>query len=215
MISFEEKKVRLIKSNWYETRKHKMDTDLFYKEGWKVNITDVETLKQWLEVNIPFPVTVTREGKPHRDSLRDPIIISADNKHDLGEILTLIKENFETSNVEIIRKTDNLIRVEIRKTPLIKSKSEVNRTILHDLIREKDSCSFRTLEEFDKAADIVNARFNDVPTPPNVEKANDLSWYPSGIVRKIMYGFWVADGSLDKWLSDQIEAYEIFRNIAY
>lgn len=212
-------KTVLISSDWYKTRINKTNTNLFYRDGWRVSITDVETLKQWLEVNNPFPVTVMREKKYREITrytfLRNPIIISTDDKYNLDEILPHIKEAFYTNNVDIIRESNNSFKVLIRKALLIGSSSEVDKTILNDWLKNKGPYSFKSIQEFYKAADIVNARYHGVPTPPDVEKANDLSYYPKVIVDKMMYGFWLADGSLDKWYADQKKAYAIFRNIAY
>lgn len=205
----------VVKSDWDRTRRSEIDTNLFYKDGWNVRIIDVETIMQWLKYNVPFPVSVSRVEKYRNNFFRNPITISSEKENNLEEFLPLIKENFMTTHTEIIKESKNSFKVLVRKHLLFTSQSAVDNTIITDLLNKMSRGSFKSLKEFNEAHDIVNARYNDFPTPKNVEKANNLTGYPRTLVRKMMFGFWVSKESFEKWLNDQKKAYEIFRNIAY
>lgn len=122
-------------------------------KGWKVSIADVETLTQWLEVNIPFPVRVTREKKHRRkiDSEKDPIIISADNAYNLEEFLPLIKKSFNTTYAVIENGNKSSFKIIIRLLRINDGKKSINDFIKHSFYIS----SFETIEQYDKVRNKV------------------------------------------------------------
>ncbi len=202
-------------SDWNKTRINKSNTNLFYKKGWKVSIADVETLTQWLEVNIPFPVRVTREEKYLReiDSEKNPIIISADNKYNLEEFLPLIKKSFKTTYAVIINENKFSFKIIIRQLRINDGKKSLNYSIKHIYCISL----FETIEQYDKVRNIVYSLVTSDKHPlfPEKEVANGLDESPSDIIKKMNKGFWVSKRLFEKWIRKQNEAYEIFGNIAY
>lgn len=196
-------------SDWNDTRRDKSDTDLFYKEGWKVSIGDVETLKQWMVVNIPFPVKVTQEEKYRTNPKRHPFILSAENKYDLKKFLPLIKESFGMTHSYITDNGNNSFKVIIRKVILITIGEREK--IINDYLGNQ-TLEFDSVDRFKKVETIaIHSRRGYPPrVDPELEKANDLAYIPQTLFDKIERGFWVPEEAFNEWLRDWNEAFKIY-----
>lgn len=201
-------------SDWNKTRRNKSDTDLIYRKGWKVSITDVDTLTQWLEVNIPFPVNVTREKIEKRaiDAELNPIIISTDEKYNLEEFLPLIEESFETAFVTIKKENKFSFKIIIRRLRINDGKKSLN-----DFIKFiAPFADFDSIEHYNKVRDIVfghniTERHQDFPMK---EMASDLDESPSNIIDKMTKGYWVSREMINKWYDEQSKAYDIYAELS-
>lgn len=199
-------------TDWSKTRKHKSDTNLFYNGDWKVSINDIDTLTQWLQINIPFPVNVSRNEKYRTNPDRNPIRISPKNGFNLEQFIPLIKESFGNYS-DVINNGDNSFTFIVDKVCLINNYDTVRKEILNKMIREANSGYSYNFDSYEELMDFRSIVFNQGHDFPE-DKLYPLTRNPRYMVNRFILGFWVAKEEFDEWLNDLRKAYKILIDLA-